>query len=70
RSHTEIQGFAIEPGLHPQLQQVLQQLQNEVTHLRMFSHQAVDQLRQLCEIDGNFPPFIFVDGDHTYEGVR
>jgi predicted O-methyltransferase YrrM len=70
RSHPQIEGFAIDPGLHPQLQQVLQQFPDEVTHLKMFSHQAVSQLQQLCDRDGNLPPFIFVDGDHTYEGVR
>ncbi len=70
RSHPQIQGFAIDPGLHPQLQLVLQQLPEEVTHLRMFSHHAVDQLKQLFDRDQNLPPFIFVDGDHTYEGVR
>jgi predicted O-methyltransferase YrrM len=36
----------------------------------MFSHQAAPQLQQLFERDGNFPPFIFIDGDHSYKGVR
>jgi Methyltransferase domain len=36
----------------------------------MFSHHAIGQLKQYCDRDGNFPAFIFVDGDHTYEGVK
>lgn len=64
------QGFAIDPGGHPQLQKVLQPLKNEVTHLRMLSHQAAPQLQSLFDRDGQQPVFIFVDGDHSYEGVR
>ncbi|MGB7275494.1 MAG: TylF/MycF/NovP-related O-methyltransferase, partial [Geitlerinemataceae cyanobacterium] len=66
----QLQGFAIDPGVHPQLIQVLQHLKNEVTHLRMFSHHAMPQLKELFDRDGNRPTFILVDGDHTYEGVR
>ncbi|MDV7398787.1 class I SAM-dependent methyltransferase, partial [Arthrospira platensis SPKY1] len=28
------------------------------------------QLQQIFERDGNYPPYIFVDGDHSYEGVK
>lgn len=70
RIASQLQGFAIEPGGHPQFYEVLKLLQGEVTHLRMFSHQAVPQLQQLFEQDGKLPTFIFVDGDHSYEGVR
>ncbi|MCA1990568.1 MAG: class I SAM-dependent methyltransferase [Coleofasciculus sp. S288] len=66
----QLQGFAIEPGGHPQFYDVLNHLQGDVTHLRMFSHQAVPQLQQVFEQDSRLPVFIFVDGDHTYEGVR
>ncbi len=65
----QLQGYAIDPGGHPQLQRVLEHLQNEVTHLRMFSHQALPQLKRIFEQDG-LPPFMFIDGDHSYEGVR
>jgi predicted O-methyltransferase YrrM len=65
-----LQGFAVEPGGHPQFYKVLNHLQGDVTHLRMFSHQAVPQLQQLFEQDGKLPIFIFVDGDHSYAGVR
>ncbi|GAB4292306.1 MAG: hypothetical protein Fur0025_27930 [Oscillatoriaceae cyanobacterium] len=65
----QLQGYAIDPGGHPQLQRVLEHLQNEVTHLRMFSHQAVPQLKQIFAQDEP-PPFMFIDGDHSYEGVR
>jgi predicted O-methyltransferase YrrM len=66
----ELQGFAVEPGVHPQFYEVLKHLKGDVTHLPMFSHQAAPQLQQLFEQDGNFPPFIFIDGDHSYKGVR
>ena len=66
----QLQGFAVEPEGHPQLYKVLQHLEDDVTHLCMFSHQALPQLQQMFEQDGNLPTFIFVDGDHTYEGVR
>lgn len=66
----QLQGFAIEPGGHPQFYEVLKHLQGDVTHLPRFSHQAVAQLQQLFEQDGKLATFIFVDGDHTYEGVR
>lgn len=65
----QLQGYAVDPGGHPQLQRVLEHLQNEVTHLRMFSHQALPQLKQIFAQDGP-PPFMFIDGDHSYEGVR
>jgi cephalosporin hydroxylase len=70
RVEQNLEGFAIDPGLHPQLKTVLQQVKKDVNHLQMFSHDAVIQLRQQFEADGNFPPFIFVDGDHSYEGVK
>ncbi|GEM_PF-1227785 len=63
------QGFAIEPNRHPQLMQLVPQLKPQVTHLPMLSQQALPQLQQQFEQDGNFPVFIFVDGDHSYEGV-
>jgi len=66
----QFQGFAIDPGGHPQLQTVLQHFKNEVTHLQMLSHQAAPQLQSLFAQDGQQPVFIFVDGDHSYEGVR
>jgi hypothetical protein len=66
----KLQGFAVEPGGHPQFYDVLNHLQGDVTHLRMFSHEAAPQLKPIFEQDGNFPTFIFIDGDHTYEGVR
>ncbi|MFM6003641.1 MAG: hypothetical protein ACKPA7_09165, partial [Sphaerospermopsis kisseleviana] len=66
RGHNNIQGWAIDPGLHPQLKLVLDNLPPEITHLRMFSHDALVQLQRVFEQDGNYPPYIFVDGDHSY----
>jgi Flp pilus assembly protein TadD len=70
RMAPQLQGFAVEPGGHPQFYEVLKHFQDDVTHLQMFSHQAAPQLKQIFEQDGNFPPFMFIDGDHSYEGVR
>jgi cephalosporin hydroxylase/SAM-dependent methyltransferase len=66
----QLQGFSVDPGGHPQLYEVLKHLQDNVTHLPLFSHQAVSQLQQVFGQDGQMPIFIFVDGNHTYEGVR
>lgn len=66
----QFHGFAIDPGGHPQLAQVLKHLHHQVTHLRMLSHQAAPQLKSLFAEDGKLPIFIFIDGDHSYEGVR
>lgn len=70
RMTSQVQGFAIEPGGLPQFYEVLKHLKDEVTHLQMFSHQAVSQLKQIFEQDRHFPCFMFIDGDHSYEGVR
>ncbi|MEH2277179.1 MAG: CmcI family methyltransferase [Nostoc sp.] len=70
REHNDLQGWAIDPGLHPQLKLVLDNLPSEITHLRMFSHHALTQLQTIFERDRNYPPYIFVDGDHSYEGVK
>ncbi len=66
----QLQGFAVEPGGHPPFYEVLKHLQGDVTHLCMFSHQAAPQLKQVFEQDSRLATFIFVDGDHTYEGVK
>jgi predicted O-methyltransferase YrrM len=66
----DIEGFAVDPGNHPQLPEVLKHLSPKVSHYHLYSHQAVDALRRIFDKDGNFPNFIFVDGDHTYEGVK
>ncbi|MEH2331847.1 CmcI family methyltransferase [Nostoc sp.] len=70
REHNDLEGWAIDPGLHPQLKLVLDNLPSEITHLRMFSHDALAQLQTIFERDRNYPPYIFVDGDHSYEGVK
>lgn len=70
RNHSKLQGWAIDPGLHPQLKIVLDNLPSDIVHLKMFSHEALGQLQQTFEQDGNYPVYIFVDGDHSYEGVK
>ena len=64
------QGFAVEPAGQPQFDQVIQDLRKSVVHLKAFSHEAAPQLHRRFERDGIFPEFIFVDGDHSYAGVK
>ncbi|MCT7989219.1 TylF/MycF/NovP-related O-methyltransferase [Laspinema olomoucense] len=70
RRANPFQGFAVEPGGQPQLYEVLKNLELDVTHLPMFSHQAAPELQAIFEQDSNLPIAIFIDGDHSYEGVR
>ncbi len=63
-------GVSIEPGKHPQLIKILKILEEKVTHLQLLSNFAVPEVTALFENDINLPDFIFVDGDHTYKGVR
>lgn len=67
-AHSE--GFAIEPVGQPQFYKVLELLQQGVQHIKMWSHEAAAVLRETFAKDGNYPQCIFVDGDHTYEGVK
>jgi tetratricopeptide (TPR) repeat protein len=69
RVTSQFQGFAIEPGNHPQFAEVLQHVNQHVTHFPMLSAQALSVLQQRVAQDGNLPVFIFIDGDHTYEAV-
>lgn len=66
---SQFQGFAIEPGNHPQFAEVLKHVNQHVTHLPMLSSQALSVLQPRIEQDGNLPVFIFIDGDHSYEAV-
>ncbi|MBD2209280.1 class I SAM-dependent methyltransferase [Nostoc linckia FACHB-104] len=70
REYHHLQGWAIDPGLHPQLKLVLNNLPPEIIHLKMFSHDALAHLQQIFKQDMNYPSYIFVDGDHSYEGVK
>ena len=70
RMAVDFHGFTVEPGGTPAFYELLPKLADRVTHLREFSHQAVSELAQIFESDGNFPLFIFIDGDHSYQGVR
>jgi predicted O-methyltransferase YrrM/predicted Zn-dependent protease len=64
-----VEGYSVEPGDHPQFGYVLNALASRVTRLKAFSHPAASLLKEHFEQDGNFPEFILVDGDHSYEGV-
>lgn len=66
----EFDGFSIEPAGTNQFYAVLQKVAPQFKHLRMFSSDAVSHVRRAIDADSILPYLIFVDGDHTYEGVR
>lgn len=70
RAGAQVQGFAVEPGGQPAFYQIMRQISAEVAHLKMFSHPASLDLKSYFEKDGNWPQFILIDGDHSFEGVR
>lgn len=63
------QGVSVEPIGTSQFGEVIESLKQNVIHLPMFSHEASLRLGMMFGT-GNLPEFIFVDGDHTYEGVK
>ena len=69
RLGTSYQGISVEPGGTSQFHEVIDILKQNVIHISLFSHEASRQLSTMFSAD-NLPVFIFVDGDHTYEGVR
>ena len=65
-----LQGFAVEPGSHAQFFYIIKVIGDEVAHLPLPSQQAAPHLLQLFQKDNSFAELIFIDGDHTYEGVK
>jgi predicted O-methyltransferase YrrM len=62
------QGYSIEPAGTPQLQVVFEKIK-DVRHIKMLSSDAAPVLKKEFDSDGNKAQFIFVDGDHFYDGV-
>lgn len=69
RLATSYQGVSVEPGGTIQFHEVIKSLKESVIHLPMFSHDAALRLSMMFD-EGGLPELIFVDGDHTYEGVK
>lgn len=69
RGHVPVQGYAVDPASSPGLQAVLQHGQGAIEYFQMFSQDAAPVLQNIFSADGNYPEFILVDGDHSYEGV-
>lgn len=65
----EYQGVSIEPAGTGRFQEVVESLKEDVIHLPLYSHDAFRRLNLMFE-PGNLPELVFVDGDHSYEGVR
>ncbi|GFO68499.1 hypothetical protein GMLC_20780 [Geomonas limicola] len=69
RRGSTFQGICVEPGGTGQFHQIIKLLERDVIHLPLFSHDAARKLEVMCQAD-RLPDIIFVDGDHTYPGVR
>jgi len=68
RVSPQVQGWAIEPGINSQLRSVLDNVSSDITHLQLYSQDALPILQQA--LAGEYLSYIFVDGDHSYEGVK
>lgn len=69
RRKVRFQGICVEPGGTDQFHQIVKLLSDDIIHLPLFSHDASQRLAQMVDQE-RLPQFIFVDGDHTYQGVR
>ena len=69
RQGGQFQGICVEPGGTPQFHEIVQLLARDIVHLPLLSHDAAARLSLMFEPD-RLPEVIFVDGDHTYQGVR
>lgn len=68
RQGIRFQGICVEPGGTAQFHEIVKLLSADVIHLPVFSHEAARRLAAMVEPQ-RLPQFIFVDGDHTYQGV-
>ena len=69
RLDCEYQGVSVEPVGTGRFEEVVESLKRNVIHLPLYSHEAFKRLNLMFE-PGNLPELVFVDGDHSYEGVR
>ena len=60
----------MEPSGEPEFYKTLQEFSRTVSHLKAFSYQAAPQLEETFNRSNWKPNFIFIDGDHGYEGVK
>lgn len=67
--YDNLQGFCVDPAKREGLLAVLKDIGSEVEYISEFSYNAVERLKSKFEEDQNYPEIIFIDGDHTYEGV-
>ena len=69
RLESEYKGVCVEPAGTGRFHVVIESLKQNVIHLPMFSHDAFLRLSMMFDAD-NLSELIFVDGNHSYEGVR
>jgi predicted O-methyltransferase YrrM len=62
--------YAVEPGGKAQFYEVLHEIKDSVSHLKMFSDAAAPILAQELAKSGCLADAIFIDGDHSYAGVK
>lgn len=63
-------GYSIEPHGTQEFFHVLKQVDKYVVHLKQFSSAAIEFFNSERFSGNDSPGFIFVDGDHTYEGIK
>ncbi len=63
-------GWSVEPGGTQQFHLIIAQLKDTISHVNAFSDVAAREFEKEFTTPESKPRFIFVDGDHTYEGVR
>lgn len=62
-------GFCVEPAGTKQFYKTIKQMHPEITHIKNFSHQAVNKIKENYAHQNCLAQFMFVDGDHSYQGV-
>ena len=65
-----ISAIAVEPTGQSQFYQVLRELGNDARHLKMNSEIAAPIIAQEYKRAGRLADAIFIDGDHSYQGVK
>ena len=69
RMGVEFKGASVEPFLQPQFKEVLKLTKDHILHFKNYSDKAIEGVRAWLDQTGLSLEFLFIDGDHTFEGV-